>query len=63
MAEVLITYEEVAERLGLKRRGVELMVQRRQIPVVKISQRCHRFRWSEVETALKRYAVPSLGSR
>lgn len=57
MAETLITYEEVAARLGLKRRGVELLVQRRAIPVYKLSKRCHRFRWSEVETALARLSV------
>ena len=57
MAETLITYEAVAERLGLKRRGVELLVQRRAIPVVKLSARCHRFKWSEVEAAVARLSV------
>lgn len=57
MPEPLITYEAVAAHLGLKRRGVELMVQRRAIPVVKLSKRCHRFRMSEVEAALTRLTV------
>ena len=57
MADALITYDDVAVRLGLKRRGVELLVQRRAIPVVKLSRRCHRFRWSEVEAAIARLTV------
>ena len=57
MAEPLVTYEEVAARLGLKRRGVELLVQRRAIPVVKLSARCHRFKMSEVEAALAKLTV------
>ncbi len=57
MAEPLITYEEVAARLGLKRRGVELLVQRRAIPVVKLSARCHRFKWSEVEKMVAKVTV------
>ena len=60
MADALITYEEIAARLGLKRRGVELLVQRRAIPVVKLSRRCHRFRWSEVEAALARLTVKTV---
>ena len=57
MAEALIKYEEVAIRLGLKRRGVELLVERRQIPVVKLSARCHRFRWSDVEKMVAKVTV------
>ena len=60
MAETLLTYDEVAARLGLKRRGVELLVQRRAIPVLKLSRRCHRFKWSEVEAAVARLTVKSL---
>ena len=57
MAEPFITYEAVAAHLGLKRRGVQLLVQRRAIPVVKLSARCHRFRLSEVDAALARLTV------
>lgn len=63
MAEALITYDEVATHLGLKRRGVELLVQRRAIPVVRLSARCHRFRLSEVEAALEKLTVRPRGQR
>ena len=53
--EDLLTIEEVAKRLALKRRGVEKLVARRVIPALKISRRCLRFRWSEVEAAINRY--------
>lgn len=57
MAEAPIPYEDVSTHLGLKRRGVELLVQRRAIPVVRLAARCHRFRMSELETALARLTV------
>jgi predicted DNA-binding transcriptional regulator AlpA len=60
MAERLIKYEEVAARLGMPRRGVELLVQRRAIPVVKLSKRCHRFRWSDVEAAVAKLTVKAI---
>jgi len=53
--EPLITIDRVAELIGLSRRSVERMVARRQIPAVKLSTRCVRFRWSEVEAAINRY--------
>lgn len=56
-AEPLIKYEDVAARLGLTRRQVVGLVERRAIPVVKLTPRTHRFRWSEVEAALGRLTV------
>lgn len=53
--EPLIKIAEVATRLGLKRRGVEGMIARKVIPVIRLSARCLRFRWSEVEGAVNRY--------
>lgn len=61
MAETLLTYDEVAARLGLKRRAVEPLALRRAIPVVKLSKRCHRFKWSAVEAALARLTVKEVG--
>lgn len=61
MPETLITYEDVAAHLGLKRRGVELLVQRRAIPVVRLSARCHRFRMSAVEAALEKLTLKPRG--
>jgi excisionase family DNA binding protein len=55
VSEPLIRIEEVAKRLGLSRRGVEALVARRAIPAFKISRRCLRFRWAEVESAIERY--------
>ena len=53
--EGLVTKHEVAKRLSLTARGVESLVSRRVIPALKISRRCVRFRWSEVEAAIERY--------
>jgi excisionase family DNA binding protein len=53
--EPLITIDRVAELMGLSKRGVEKMMARKQIPSVKLSRRCLRFRWSEVEAAINRY--------
>jgi len=58
--EGLLTIVQIAEKLNLTRRGVEGMVARRLIPVVKLSRRCLRFRWSEVETAINRYRVKEI---
>ena len=58
--EPLITIGEVAANLKLTRRGVEGMVARRLIPAVKLSRRCLRFQWSEVETAINRYRVKEI---
>ena len=52
MAEKLLKAQQIADHFGLTRRHVELLGQRRAIPVVKLSARCHRFRLSEVESAL-----------
>ena len=57
MAETLLNYEEIAARLGVTRRNVETLVQSRAIPVIKLTRRTHRFRWSEVEAALAKLTV------
>ena len=51
-AHDLLTLDEVAEKLRMKRRAVETLIAARKIPVIKINQRVHRFRWRDVETAL-----------
>jgi excisionase family DNA binding protein len=55
MPEPLIKIEAVAKLLGLTTRGVESLVARRVIPALKISRRCLRFRWSEVEAKIEQY--------
>ena len=53
--ESYLRIEEIAKRLDLSKRGVEEFVKRKIIPAYKISSRCLRFRWSEVEAAINRY--------
>jgi len=55
MPEPLLKIEQVAERLSLTTRGVEGLVARRVIPALKISRRCLRFRWPDVEAAIEQY--------
>jgi hypothetical protein len=51
-AEQLVNIEFVACKLSLSPSGVRKLVARRVIPVLKLSNRCVRFRWSEVEAAM-----------
>jgi len=61
--EKLLTKDEVAERLGLTRRGVECLVAARKIPVLKISKRCVRFAWPQVEAALRKFEIQPAGAK
>lgn len=60
MPEPLVSIEAVAERLGVTPRVVKSLVLSRAIPVVKINRRVHRFRLSEVETAVARLTAKPL---
>jgi excisionase family DNA binding protein len=51
-ADNLMTKDQLAQRLGMKRRGVECLVKNGRIPVIRISKRCVRFSWPKVEKAL-----------
>jgi excisionase family DNA binding protein len=53
----LLTYSEVAARLGISKRSVEALVARRAIPILRLSARCVRFKWNEVERALAKLTV------
>ncbi len=57
----LITKDQLAKILGLKRRGVECLVAKRKIPVIRISHRCVRFHPRKVMQALERYEVQEVG--
>ena len=57
----LLTKDELAKRLKLTRRGVECLVARRLIPVIRISRRCVRFSWNAVQAALARLEVREIG--
>ncbi len=57
----LLTKDELAKRLRLTRRGIECLVARRVIPVIRLSHRCVRFQWNSVQTALARLEVREIG--
>ena len=57
----LITKDELAKQLGLTRRGVECLVAKRKIPVLKISGRCVRFDPAKVRRALNRFEQREIG--
>jgi len=59
-AEVL-TKDELAKRLKLTRRGIECLVARRIIPVIRLSRRCVRFSWEAVQRALAKLEVKEIG--
>ena len=58
--EDLLTYPQVAERLGMKRTALQELVASRKIPVIRLNARCIRFRWSQIETALAKLTVKAL---
>jgi excisionase family DNA binding protein len=61
MPDRLLTKDEVAKRLRLKRRGVEGLVAQRKIPVIRISHRCVRFDWQKVSAAIDRFEIREAG--
>ena len=62
MEDYLLTKDQLAERLQLKRRGVECLVAQKKIPVIKISGRCVRFSWAKVQAALNKFEVAEIGA-
>jgi len=56
----LLTYEQLAPHLGLKRSAIESLVSRRAIPVIRINKRVVRFRLRDVEKALEKLTVRAL---
>ena len=56
----LLTIDQVAAKLGLKRSAVETMIAARKIPVIRINRRVLRFRWPAVEAALAKLTVKEL---
>jgi hypothetical protein len=59
--QVLLTKDDLAKRLKLTRRGVECLVARRLIPVIRISKRCVRFSWEAVRAALAKLEIREVG--
>jgi hypothetical protein len=58
----LVNKDQLAKILGLTRRGVECLVAKRKIPVLRISRRCVRFRVRSVLTALNRFEQKEIGA-
>jgi excisionase family DNA binding protein len=58
--QVLLTKQQLAERLGLQVRGVENLVANRKIPAMRISGRCVRFSWPRVVAALQKFELKAL---
>ncbi|MGA3169562.1 MAG: hypothetical protein ABSE62_00970 [Chthoniobacteraceae bacterium] len=52
---------ELAERLGLTRRGVEELMRRRKIPFLTLGHRTVRFFWPAVERALAKFEHRAIG--
>jgi excisionase family DNA binding protein len=61
--DYLLTKDQLAERLGLKRRGVECLIAAKKIPVLRISGRCVRFSWPRVCAALRKFEVEEVGAK
>ena len=54
----LLNKEELRQRLHLTSvRGVDEMIKRRKIPVIRIGHRTVRFSWPDVEAALEKLTV------
>ena len=52
---------ELAQKLGITRRGVEEMMRRRKIPFIALGHRTVRFFWPAVEKALARLEHKAIG--
>jgi len=59
----LLTKAGLAEKLGVKVRGVECFVASGKIPVIRLSRKCVRFRWPDVERAIRRFEIKEIGAR
>jgi hypothetical protein len=60
MAAELLNKRELAERLGLKIRGIESLMRARKIPFLRVSNKLVRFSWPNVEAALQKFEVKAV---
>jgi hypothetical protein len=58
-----LTKDELAKLLKLKRRGIECLVFRRVIPVIRLSRRVVRFNLKAVINALAQYEIREIGRK
>ncbi len=61
MSNNYIDKNELAARLGLKKRGVEELMRRRQIPFMRLGHRTVRFYWPAVEKAVAKFELRAVG--
>ena len=52
---------ELAEKLGMKKRGIEELMRRRKIPFLALGHRTVRFDWEQVRKALARFEMKAVG--
>lgn len=58
----LLTKVQIKERLNLpSTRGVDELVRRRKIPVVKLGHRTVRFNWPDVQAAIAKLTLKAVG--
>jgi excisionase family DNA binding protein len=53
----LLTIDDLAGKLGLKRRAIQTMMAARKIPVIRINRRVVRFDFGAVQAALRKLTV------
>ena len=61
MDQKYLNKHELAARLGLKKRGVEELMRRRQIPFIRLGHRTVRFYWPAVEKAVAKFERKAVG--
>lgn len=59
----LATLDAVAQTLGVSKRFVQKLVQRKAIPVIRLSGRCTRFDLNRVLAAVKRFEIQEMTLR
>jgi len=63
MSTRLVTLDVVAQALGVSKRYVQKLVQRKAIPVIRLGKRCPRFDLNRVLAAVKRFEVEEMTLR
>lgn len=55
--------DQVAEKLGITKRGVEELMRKRKIPYLSLGHRTVRFVWSAVEQAIAKFEHKAVGQK
>lgn len=59
----LVTKGDLAEQLKLSVRSIDNLVQRKAIPIIRLSPRCVRFHLPSVSAALRKFEIREAGWR